>query len=237
MLVILAHRADIAAQALVQRWAAHDAHLLSPEELSLSGWRYRPGDVASGCAVISGRSVPFRNLDGVLTRLPWVFEQDLVHIVPDDRAYVAAEMSAFLLAWLSELTCPVVNRPTPTCLAGPLWRPEQWARVASSSSLFVAPVHRRAAFVPGRSPTVDLGPVVRPECGVTLTVVGDKVIGEAEGALREQARSLARAANVELLVVHFSRAHARAEFVAAAPWPDLESPGVADAILARLRVI
>ena len=38
-----------------------------------------------------------------------------------------------LLSWLSQLNCPVVNRPTPLCLSGPNRRPEQWTYGRPSS--------------------------------------------------------------------------------------------------------
>jgi hypothetical protein len=40
-------------------------------------------------------------------------------------------MKAFLLSWLSQLNCLVFNRPTPLCLSGPSWRPEQWTYAAA----------------------------------------------------------------------------------------------------------
>ena len=46
-------------------------------------------------AVVAGRPLATRDICGVLTRLPWVVEQDLDFIVPADRAYVAAEMMAY----------------------------------------------------------------------------------------------------------------------------------------------
>jgi hypothetical protein len=33
-------------------------------------------------------------------------------------------MKVFLLSWLSQLNCLVLNRPTPLCLSGSSWRPE-----------------------------------------------------------------------------------------------------------------
>jgi len=97
----------------------------------VAGWRQSLGGVDGDAAVVEGKRVPQKEITGVLTRLPCVFEQELVDITPDDRRYVAAEMTAFLLFWLSRLKCPVLNRPTPTCLSGPYWRREKWIHVAA----------------------------------------------------------------------------------------------------------
>ena len=52
-------------------------------------------------------------------------------IHPADRAYVAAETNAFLVAWLSALPSIVVNRPTTTSLCGPAWDKLHWQCAAA----------------------------------------------------------------------------------------------------------
>jgi hypothetical protein len=173
---------------------------------------------------VDGRVVAVEEITGVLTRLPCVFDQELVEIVPGDRAYVAAEMTAFLLSWLSELKCPVLNRPTPTCLAGPYWRPERWAREAARSGIPVRPVHRR--FAPGEPPPAE-GTMSGSS---TVTVVGDRCLGAVEEAQAFQARRLADLAGIDLLSVSFHGA----DFLRADIWVDLAADGVADAIFGFL---
>ena len=53
--------------------------------------------------VMSRRTLAVRGLAGVITRLRYVAEAELPRIVPADSAYVATEMKAFLLSWLSQL--------------------------------------------------------------------------------------------------------------------------------------
>ena len=118
MIVVLASRHDRACGRLVADWAGH-ASLLTCQDLSVRGWRYGPGGVADA-AVLGGRLTRAGEIEGVLTRLPRVDQSELGHIVPGDRGYVAEEMTAFLAAWLSDLRCPVLNRPTATCLLGPV---------------------------------------------------------------------------------------------------------------------
>jgi hypothetical protein len=52
-----------------------------------------------------------------------------------ERAYAAAELTAFVLGWLSSLDCPVRNRPDPACLAGPAPPPLGLAAAAARAGL------------------------------------------------------------------------------------------------------
>lgn len=235
MLVVVASRYDETARSLVDRWAKQEARLLSCEDLSVVGWRHSlsglGGDsppLLDSTAVIDRQVVGVEEISGVLTRLPCVFEQELLQIVPDDRSYVAAEMNAFLISWLSGLKCPVLNRPTPTYLLGPNWRPQQWVYAAAQVGIPVRPVHQHIRLAAEALPqTPELSPV-------TVTVVGDRIFGSVDQALATQARRLADAAKVDLLAVHFSGSESGADFLGADLWPDISSSDVADAILEYL---
>jgi hypothetical protein len=225
MLVVIASVHDQTARALIDRWRVQEAYLLTCEDLSVMGWRHQLGAADVSTAVIHGRVLPTGRITGVLTRLPCVDERELIHIVPDDRAYVAAEMTAFLTSWLSGLTCPVLNRPTPACLMGPSWRREQWVYAAGQLGIAVSPV-RRWATLAG-----DCGSEAPACSAITLTVVGDHCFGEADGTLAAKARRLAVAAKVGLLAVHFSGPQPGASLLSADLWPNVSSPDIADAIL------
>jgi hypothetical protein len=228
MLLILASRHDEVARTLAARWSADDAALLTPRGLSVAGWRHHLDSPADSAAVIDGRAVPVEELTGVLTRLWCVGVQDLPHIVPQDREYVSIEMSAFLTSWLSSLKCPVLNRPTPTCLAGPNWQPEEWTLRAARLRIPVRTIERGSAF--GKEPAPP-EPVER----FTVTVVGERCLGAADETLKCHARRLAEHACAGLLDVYFDGDGARASFVGASLWPDVGSPEIADAILEHLK--
>jgi hypothetical protein len=223
VLVVVASRLDEGAEKLVARCA--DARVLTCEDLSVAGWRHHPGDPTISTAVIGGEVVPAAGIGGVLIRRARVLEWELDHMVPQDRAYVAAEMTAFLRSWLSDLTCPVLNRPTPNCLSGPGWCREQWVRVAARLGVPFRPVRWRVgstAEIPGDEPVV------------TATVVGGRCLGATDRASAGWALRLARAAGVDLLDVHFGEAGTGLELLGADPWPDVSSPEVADAVLGYL---
>ena len=219
MLVVVASRHDAGARRLVDGWPAA-AGLLSCEDLSTAGWRYRVGDPAGGTAVVDGRVVPVREIQGVLTRRPAVLEQELAYVAAPDRAYVAAETNAFLDAWLAALACPVLSRPTPLCLSGPGWRPEQWVRAAAAVGIPVRPRRRRAPAGENGVAAEDAGEPV------DVTVVGGELVGGVGGRLGRWTRRLAAVAGVELLGVRFVRGEEGPRFGAATVWPDLEAPVV-----------
>lgn len=224
MLVIVAAPHDPLAQLLVARWNAYGAGLLTCADLSTRGWRHSLKTTASSTSVISGQVVATQSIRGVLTRMASVYPHELSDIVCEDRSYVATEMTAFLLSWLSSLSCPVLNEPTPTCLAGPYMRQEQWMRLAAAVGIPICTL-QSSTHIP-EPPSEDSVPV---------TVVGSNYFGAVTSTLATQARRLADAAHVDLLTVYFSSSEAGASFIKADLWPDPTVEGVQNAILAYLQ--
>jgi hypothetical protein len=226
MLVVVAGRADPGAPALVERWRAWDARLLTPDDLSRPGWRYQPDEPsAPSTAVVGGQVVDAGAIRGVLTRLPCVVPDDLPHVVPEDRAYVASEMTAFLTAWLAARAGPVLNRPSAGCLAGPCWSRERWVRLAGQVDVPARPVLRRARL------GADQGPEELERRPAAVTVVGRRSFGNADGDLHGWARRLAEATGAELLVTHFVDAGNGPALLSADVWPDMTSAEIAGAVL------
>lgn len=223
MIVVLASRHDRASGRLVADWAGH-ASLLTCQDLSVRGWRYGPGRVADA-AVLGGRLTPAGEIEGVLTRLPRVDQSELGTIVPGDRGYVAEEMTAFLAAWLSDLRCPVLNRPTATCLLGPYWRRERWVLTAARLGIPVVTARRSvpAAAHDGR-PDIPCG-------STTLHVIGQRCVGSGDESLCRWAVALAEAAGVGMLRARFTVAEAGPAFLDADYWVDVADPEVSKAIL------
>jgi hypothetical protein len=221
MIVILAGQNDDDARRLALHWSAC---LVTAADLSISGWRHYPCTIQQDTAVINKHKVAVSDITGVLTRRPCIFEEELSHIVPSDRAYVAAEMTAFLLSWLAGLTCPVLNQPTPTCLSGPGWRQEQWVGLAMHLGIPVYPFRRQARCK--ESCAVDA-----PIRHDTVTLVGGRPCGKADPVLVEHTQGLAAAAGVDLLSVRFSRERREPRLLSADLWPDVSSAEVADALL------
>ena len=226
MIVVLASHRDCLARAFAAGLAA-DATLLTCADLSVKGWCYEPGGQA-GTLVADGKRVPAAEVDGVLTRLPAVFANELTAIAREDRSYVAAEMTAFLAAWLTELSCPVFNRPAPLCLMGPYLRPEKWVHLAAGLGI---PVTQAVRSVPEVSPNGP-GLAVHQTTGasIVVNVVGRRCVGDAPAAAGAAAVAIAEAAGVSLLRTVFAGPEAGPAFVGADYQVDIGDPCVAAAI-------
>jgi hypothetical protein len=228
MLIIVAATDDFDAWELAQSWSHVHAACLTPSDLSAPGWRFLAGDPAAGQAVVSGRIVSQGSITGVLTRLPWVSPDHLPWIAKEDRVYAAAEMSAFLLAWLSALSCPVVNRPSFEGLGGAIWRRERWTAVAARIGIPVTPVTLCS------TPEAPFTPPAPLPASTRATVVGGRVVEGVSSTLAGWTLSLADAAQLPLLVGEFTGVPDDPLLCGVHLLADVANPDVADAILSYL---
>lgn len=222
MLLILAHEHDVAARALADRWGS-DAVLLTGVDLRRARWGLemdRDGRVRAELARADGTPLP---VTGVVSRLGAIGDADLVGVHPQDRPYAAAELTAFLTAWLDACPAPVLNPPTTMALNGPAWYPEQWAAAATSVGLRVDVVRRVEPDAP---------PAVDPEWtdAVHVHVVGDTCFGDVHSVVGGKLSALARLAGAPLLSAVVSGVEPDARVRDISVWPDLSDPAVADAL-------
>jgi hypothetical protein len=233
MVLVVANAHDAVASAFARRYAPQGARLLRPGDLSQSGWKYELGDHAGlSHAVVSGRGWREDQLAGVIVRMASVTPSDLPHIVPADRAYVAQEIHAFLAAWLCTMSCPVLNRPTPTCLAGEWWSPQTWIHKASRLGIPVA----RSEWSVVRGLRAKPALPVTGECpAASITVVGSQIIGEVSPSIAHYARRLAQEAELELVTLRFSSPNDDAQFIDASLRPNLADPRIAAAVMRHVR--
>jgi hypothetical protein len=168
----------------------------------------------AGRCVAAGRIVLDHTITGILTLRPRVFAEELAQIAPGDRDYVAAEMTAALLAWLAGRRSPVLNAPCGAALAGPNWRPPRWRHAAKLLGIPMAP-----ADEPPDDGSLD------------VVTVGERCFGAPDAALAAWTVALARAAGTELIGCRFS---ADGRFLSASPWPALDRREVRDALAERL---
>jgi hypothetical protein len=210
MLLVLADRGDWRGPFLCERWASADARLMTPDDLQRPGWRYQPARPLEGVAVAGAEPLAVALITGVCTLLPCVVASELPSIRTEERGYAAAEMTAFLCAWLSALPCPVVNPATPACLCGPAWSPLRWLRFASEASL----------------------PIVSepPDWTLAVTVVGSRAFGAQSAGQRDLAIQLANRAGVPLLRVLLDGSSTAPAVAGADLWIDPSLDGVSDAI-------
>lgn len=224
MLIVLASRHDQRAREIAERWKSLDAGLMTCHDLSLPGWRYYPGKPEDSTAVVDGKVVWWPQITGVLTRIPCINPGELTHIHLEDREYVAAEMTSFLTAWLSSLSCPVLNRPTATCLSGPAWRSEQWGCAAAAAGISAEFVQRSVYRA---------NPIISSSAEVSrtaVTVVGNRWFGQVDPTVGEQARRLAAVAGVNLLELWVGERDSGSRVVSVNLWPDLSSTEILEAV-------
>lgn len=211
MILVVASAVDPVAAEFVRR-AGDGARLLTCQSLSLPGWRLSVPPRESPIAVVDGVRIPAEDMTAVITRLPYVSETELPQIAAADRTYVASEMQAFLHAFLSALPCPVVNRPTPVCLAGPNWRRAQWLKAARANGFATsgAPLSRQPWPV---------------------SIIGGVCLGLSDLSLQQAAFRLARAAGAQMLRLWCAGERDAPVVVSADLWPDLGDPAAAAALL------
>jgi hypothetical protein len=223
MIIVFAQEHDENARSLVRRWKDRGARLMVPADLSRAGWSCTSRDPAYSQCVIEGVRHDASEIRGVLVRSPAVTVSDLPHIAPSDRSYIAAEMTAFLVYWLSALRCPVMNRPTPRSLCGPGWYPEHWMHYAARAGLRVRPMNRSIKLTSIDHPSWP----AHPEPFTELTVVGQACFGNASPELAPKARALAAAASVDLVKFRFGGEY----FLQADLCPTLDNERVEAAVL------
>jgi hypothetical protein len=221
MIVVVGSQFDAAARAIVDRWPGGEARLLTADDLTVAGWRWSADADARAVAVVSGQRIDSDSIRGVLTRRPAVLPLELTAIADADRSYVAAETTAFLVAWLSSLSCPVLNRPCGSSLWGPNWTIDRWLITAAGLGIAVRPFRRTVPAVAPASTDVLIEPVTR------VVVVGSEVVGDIDERRADAAMRLARAAGIDLLEARFCGA----ELVAATTCPDLMDPATLAAVV------
>ena len=194
MLLIVGGAHDAEARSVVARLGPRQAAMLDAADLSHPGWRLSTGDPEGGVVVAGGRMVPVADVTAVLVRRLAVYPQELGHVHPDDRAYVATEMTALLAWWLRVVPMPVLNRPGGAALCGPGWRPEQWRALASRLGFPVVHLRRETSE-----------PAVLPTAATEVVSVGEVIVGEARHPMVECLVALARAAKVALLYGAFDK--------------------------------
>jgi hypothetical protein len=235
VLAVLAHPGDPASAALVDRWRDHDARLLTSSDLSRRGWA--AGSVASHRAqiVCNDAQVPESAVGGVLVRVASILPGELRQVAAADRAYCAAEMTAFLRWWLTRLPVPVVNRPSAVSLAGSGWRPAAWAVAARRLGVPPATTRWRASEWTPYAPAA--APEVPPGRTTVVTVVSGRPVepvGPVDQRLSEHASQLARAAQMTALAVAYLTGSGGPRFLWASPAVDIGRPAVSDALLDAL---
>jgi hypothetical protein len=207
-LLVIARSGDPAVEMLRAYAPGRVAHA-TVADLSRTGWRYEVGNSYRLSACATGRVIRAPDIAGVLCRIGAVMPSDLSHIHTDDQVYIAAEMNAFLHAWLMQYHGVRFNDPSWLSLAGPSWHPLQWTWLLERLAIPVWS-SRRATDAHTAAHTV------------TATLVGSNVFGAEAPELADYTTRIGRAVRSELLAVTFAW-DGEWKFVSADPCPTLAS--------------
>jgi hypothetical protein len=208
---VLGSELDVASRRLVDAWASEDAVLISAMDLCTRGWVFHATSRADGWFVAAGRVHPIEALRGVVVRRPAVAAEELPWIADVDRQYATAEINAFLVAWLSALTCPVLNRPTAMSLCGPAWSQAHWQVAAARADVaWAEPIESEVSTEVVFCHRLCYGAVTtrRSEFGRRLAaltgadLLGIRFAGDAVAAVTLQP-SLAELGAREIVLAHF----------------------------------
>ncbi|HYV95207.1 MAG TPA: hypothetical protein VE978_25760 [Chitinophagales bacterium] len=225
MVLVIASILDEAAASLVNKFTRGAASLLTSMDLSRKDTDILFHQIEKGSIVASGKKIQLGNISGVLTLIPNIYPMELVQINKEDRSYVASEMNAFMLWFLSQLKCPVLNPPSPTCLNGQLWRLEYWMKLAQQQAIPTLSLKRSNT----RSYTTN---TLKNEDYARITVIGRKCIGTKNAVLQNYSLRLAEVTNLNLLQVGFKRNFdGEWKFAHASQFPDINDKKVAAAII------
>jgi hypothetical protein len=179
VVVVVGSRHDSVARRIVE---VMPAALCSAEDLTQPGWVWPLACSEPARWVIGGRVVDDDEVSGVLVRRSCVYPEELVTTHPQDREYLAAESTAFLVFLLSRTRGRVVNPVADGALGDDAVRPERWMPMAADAGLTVAPLRMRSG-----------SEFAVPSGGTAAEVVGNETFGDAPAHLRAAAVKLAAA--------------------------------------------
>lgn len=195
MIIFLASRFDYDTASIAAHWQSKlPVSVLTPQDLCQPGWRWKPGFCSDGTFSLAGRVYRNSEIQAVITRISFVSEHEFPMISEMDRSYVAAEIQAFLLGWLSDISCLVLNCPSPNSLFGPGFSKEKWLQIASLIGL-------TTTNLCGSHEVQSSPPAYENSERINVTIVGNSVFNAPNEAFSTQAKKLALYAEVSLLSI------------------------------------
>ena len=211
MILVIAEPGDAAALWLSERMRLRaDVGVVTPTQLVCSRsiiHRMSDAGAASRIALVSGPVIDSQHLTGVVNRLSEPPTAHFTHATPADRDYAGQELYAFLLGWLASLSCPVINRPTPSSLAGAWHGPIETEHFAAHCEL---PLYRGAP-----APSV-----------TSLFVLRGQMIGPILNARQRDALlQFAKLWGADLIQIDVTASNGRHELVRAASFADYRLGG------------
>ena len=181
MILVVGSSHDSVATDLVALWP--QAALCSAEDLVSPGWVWR--QPAAKTWIVDRKQISDDHVTGVFVRRASVYAEELMSTHPDDRAYLASEIHAFLVFVLASTSARVVNPINEGAFGEAALRPYRWTQLALQLGISLRPLRVTSE---SRRP-------IRYRT-FTVEVVGDEVFGDAPASVRDSARCLAHALEI-----------------------------------------
>jgi hypothetical protein len=156
--------------------------LCGADDLTRPGWCWPLESPETARWVVEGKIVDDGEVSDVLVRRTYVYPEELFETHPDDREYLAAEATAFLVFVLSRTCGRVVNPVADGAVGDGAVRPERWTAAAVRFGMKVAPIRMRST-----------GRVRLPPRTSTVEVAAGQPFGGGSPQLRRMAVALADA--------------------------------------------
>jgi hypothetical protein len=214
MVIIVANRDDASAGEIARASTRQAAVVMTADDLVHGGWQWTPGAIDDAWIRAGGRRMQARAITAVVALIPAISVAELPMIDAGDRAYVATEMTAMLAAFLSELRCPVLNRPSPTRLDGPAWSDERWRIQARQHGICVV----SSSGVPGPTSVPESNDAPVRE----VLIIGEQWFGRVPAEIRRRLHSLAELIGVRIFSVRFLHTGRRMELVGVSTLPRID---------------
>ena len=224
MILIISNYLDDTAGELLKLFPAGKASLFTSQHLSSRGIAAYSNQFNNSYVTIEENSLSVESITGVITLIPSIFPWELIQIEKEDREYVAGEMTAFMIYFLSCLRCPKLNPPSPSCLSGFNWRQEHWIKKAFELRIPVKPIEISSRE---KIKTNYLDAEI-----ITIIIIGNQFCGQDNELLISYAFHLARHTGMKLLQVNFIKySNDETYFLSASQFPDLDNNSVMEAMV------
>jgi hypothetical protein len=230
LILVLSNLADEAAAGFVRRFPAGTACLVTASDFHQSvRAAVSVSDFSASEITLGGTPLTAGQIRGVVATIPWFLPQEFYYIEPADRDYVCAEMSAFLIYFLSGLACKKLNPPSPRRLTGLGLHRLEWLRAAARCGVPVWPGRTKN----GVPLPPDDAPGLEP---VRSTIVGGEVVGAGgPDQITGYMQALSRTFAMPYLSGHFVSRNGRDFFlVELESVPDLSRPENCEAMVRYL---
>lgn len=144
MILVLSNLANESANELVGMFPTGAASLVTASSFheifkaGVSVSRFKSSELTIG-------DTPTRveDIEGVVSTIPHFLPQEFYYIEPADREYVCSELGAFVIYFLSELSCPKVNPPSAKSISGLGMHRMEWIRAAHGRGIPLWPMRMK----------------------------------------------------------------------------------------------